>query len=179
MRRIISQAAKVIIWALLAVQVAVTGALLVGNVTNHQFMTVTGGSMEPTYHLGSAVLLDVSDRTPAVGEVVTFFSPDRTITTHRVVSQHDQDGELYLRTKGDANPEPDYDLINAKDVVGIPGPSAPYMGYVITWLTSPVGKLLTFGPVLAMIGIRETRKLIALRRDVALRLASGNSEVAA
>jgi signal peptidase len=164
MQRTIRKAIKAMVWTLLAVQLAVTGILITGTLTSHQVMIVTGGSMEPTYPLGSAVVLDVSDRTPAVGDVITFYSTNKIITTHRVISLHDRAGGLYLRTKGDANPGPDHDLVNVNDVMGRPGLSIPRMGYAIDFLTSPVGKLITFGPALVMIATREARSLIAFRR---------------
>jgi signal peptidase len=128
-------------------------------------MVVTGGSMEPTYHLGSAVLLDVSHRTPAVGDVVTFTSSNQVVVTHRVVSLHNNGGELYLQTKGDANPAPDKDLVNVKAVLGEPGWSAPWIGYATNFLTSPVGKLVTLGPILVLIAGREIWKGIASYRQ--------------
>lgn len=158
MRRIIYQAAKVLSLTLLAVQVVLTIGLLAGTLTGHQIMVVTGGSMEPTYHLGSAVLLDVSHRTPAVGDVITFTSSNQVVVTHRVISLHDHGGEMFLQTKGDANAAPDKDLVSAKNVLGEPGPSAPWIGYAINFLTSPVGKLVTLGPVLVLIAAREIWK---------------------
>lgn len=166
MQRIFYRAAKAISLTLLVVQLAVTGVLIAGTLTGHQVMIVTGGSMEPAYHLGSAVLLDVSHRNPAVGDVITFSGSNQVVVTHRVLSLHDHGGEMYLQTKGDANPAPDNDLVSVKDVIGEPGLSAPWMGYVITFLTSPVGKLLTFGPILALIAGREIRRAIISVRCV-------------
>lgn len=161
MRRIIYKIARVIAWTLLGVQVAVTGALVVGNLTGHQVMTITGGSMEPTYHLGASVLLDITPDEPAVGDVITFFSTNDVVTTHRVIAFHDVKGESFMQTQGDANPEPDHDLVSTGSVIGTPSDlSIPGVGYLITFMTSPVGRLLTFGPALAVIALREIRVLV-------------------
>lgn len=178
MKRFVYKVAMAISLTLLAVQLAVTGVLFTGTLTGHQVMIVTGGSMEPAYHIGSAVLLDVSHRNPAVGDVITFFSSNNVVVTHRVLSLHDHGGETYLRTKGDANAAPDNDLISVKAVIGEPGLSAPWMGYAITFLTSPVGKLLTFGPILALIAVREIRRILISVRSGEGRRRSGTPEVA-
>jgi signal peptidase len=43
-----------------------------------------------------------------------------------------RDGELYFRTKGDANEEPDSNPIPAENVVGKVWFGIPYIGYVTT-----------------------------------------------
>src|SRR5512143_446799 len=64
---------------------------------------VTGGSMEPTIHKGSLVLVQpVSPSEVRVGDVITFQQYDQT-TTHRVISIAPSSDGLAFSTKGDAN----------------------------------------------------------------------------
>jgi signal peptidase len=64
---------------------------------------VTGGSMEPSIHKGSLVLVQpVSPSEVKVGDVITFQQYDQT-TTHRVLSIGRSDTGLKFKTKGDAN----------------------------------------------------------------------------
>lgn len=64
---------------------------------------VTGGSMEPSIHKGSLVLVQpVSPSEISVGDVITFQQYDQT-TTHRVIAIGESTAGLVFKTKGDAN----------------------------------------------------------------------------
>jgi signal peptidase I len=64
---------------------------------------VTGGSMEPSIHKGSLVLVQpVSPSEVSVGDVITFQQYDQT-TTHRVIGVGQSAGGTTFKTKGDAN----------------------------------------------------------------------------
>ncbi len=64
---------------------------------------VTGGSMEPSIHKGSLVLVQpVSPSQITVGDVITFQQYDQT-TTHRVIAVGQDARGLIFKTKGDAN----------------------------------------------------------------------------
>ncbi|EFK06502.1 putative signal peptidase I [delta proteobacterium NaphS2] len=76
----------------------------------------TGPSMRPTLRAGD--LLGVRPymvRKPALGDVVTFFSPDKKCSiTHRVISV--RNGRL--RTRGDNNRFIDENILNSDTIVG-------------------------------------------------------------
>jgi signal peptidase I len=64
---------------------------------------VTGGSMEPSIHKGSLVLVQpVSPSEISVGDVITFQQYDQT-TTHRVIGVSHSTAGVVFETKGDAN----------------------------------------------------------------------------
>src|SRR6266852_3874179 len=64
---------------------------------------VTGGSMEPSIHKGSLVLVQpVSPSEISVGDVITFQQYDQT-TTHRVIAVSQNSAGRVFKTKGDAN----------------------------------------------------------------------------
>ncbi len=64
---------------------------------------VTGGSMEPSIHKGSLVVVQPVDPAEvAVGDVITFQQYDQT-TTHRVIAIVASDAGPVFKTRGDAN----------------------------------------------------------------------------
>lgn len=107
---------------------------------------VVSGSMQPTIGPGDVVVVnDVSPSRIQQGDVIVFRSSgageranaDRI--THRVVDVVREDGQLYFRTKGDANEEPDQQLVPAEDVIGRVGFHIPYIGYVINFGSTDAG----------------------------------------
>lgn len=154
---------------LLLCQIVLASTMALASHTGYQVMVITGGSMEPTYHLGSALLLkELPADEIAVGDAVTFTSIEGTLTTHRVISMPHRQGEQYLQTQGDANEEPDPNFVPVGAVVGTPVTHLPYGGYVTSFLLSPLGRLLVFGPPLAallMVQIRLIRTALRSDRD--------------
>lgn len=109
---------------------------------------VLSGSMQPTFGPGDVVIVnDASPKRIQEGDVIVFRPPggheeansDRV--THRVVEVIREDGQLYFRTKGDANEEPDQQLIPAENVIGRVGFHIPYIGYVIQFGGTDTGIL--------------------------------------
>ncbi|HZP95197.1 MAG TPA: signal peptidase I [Candidatus Limnocylindria bacterium] len=91
---------------------------------------VTGGSMEPSIHKGSLVLVQpVSPSEIKVGDVITFQQYGQT-TTHRVTSIGRSSAGLTFTTKGDANLVADPEDKWFPGEVGIVRGSVPVAGYV-------------------------------------------------
>jgi len=89
---------------------------------------VTGGSMEPSIHKGSLVLVQpVSPSEIKVGDVITFQQYEQT-TTHRVISIARTEKGLTFKTKGDANVVADPEDKNFPAQVGIVRLSVPVAG---------------------------------------------------
>lgn len=113
--------ASIVLCAMVAVQVLNRGyATLAG----HSMFRVVTGSMEPTIPVGGLV---VAKETPieevAIGDIICFRAKEQAIygeiITHRVVEKmYAQDGELFLETRGDANPVADSYLVSAENLVG-------------------------------------------------------------
>lgn len=113
----------------LAAVVGVLGlGLFVGIQTGHlQSLVVVSGSMIPTFEVGDGV---VSRRVPAstleVGDVVSVFTSDGVLVTHRVVGIEDGPGEARTLTlRGDNNPVDDPEPYVVEDalvpLVRVPG----------------------------------------------------------
>jgi len=91
---------------------------------------VTGGSMEPSIHKGSLVLVQpVSPSEVRVGDVITFQQYDQT-TTHRVVGISRDERGLVIKTKGDANVVADPEDKIFPEQVGIVRLAVPVAGTV-------------------------------------------------
>lgn len=95
---------------------------------------VTGGSMEPTIHKGSLVLVQpVSPSAVKLGDVITFQQYDQT-TTHRVMSVAETAEGLAFMTKGDANSVADPEAKTFPGQVGIVRFAIPVAGYAIVYV---------------------------------------------
>ena len=91
---------------------------------------VTGGSMEPSIHKGSLVLVQpVSPSEVSVGDVITFQQYDQT-TTHRVISIGQGTEGLTFKTKGDANVVADPEDKTFPAPVGIARLAVPVAGTI-------------------------------------------------
>lgn len=164
--RLLRITGTLLIGLLLVCQIALAATMSLASRTGYQVLVITGGSMEPTYHLGSALLLkDLAEDEVTVGDAVTYTSVEGTLTTHRVIATPKRQGVQYLQTQGDANAEPDPNFVPAAAVVGTPVAHLPYGGYVTSFLLSPLGRLLVFGPPLAALLLVQVRLIrAALRR---------------
>ncbi len=99
---------------------------------------VTGGSMEPALHAGDVCV--VSRRAEAgVGDVLLFRDGGRLPVLHRIVSR-EADGAV--RTRGDANPVPDFELVDRDSHVGKVVLVLPFGTAVRGWMQSSCGATL-------------------------------------
>lgn len=115
---------------------------------------VLSGSMEPSISTGDVVIVDAAD--PASieeGDVITYTrSEGETPTTHRVVDILEENGGLAFQTQGDANDQPDASAVQASQVHGSVMLTIPYIGYVISFVNTPLGLVaLIVVPVLLLV----------------------------
>ena len=166
MRPFISRARATLSASALIALVALIALLALPRVSPFSVFVVRGGSMEPTIHVGSVVLVDRSDRAPQVGAVVTFDDPLEGTVTHRVVGV----GASSFQTKGDANASVDVTRRNPSEVIGTVLFSVPFVGYLLYLLEQPlvflalllgVGGALVVGELRTI--VREIRKMRAAR----------------
>jgi signal peptidase I len=156
---------------LLPLAVFLTSAWLLG----WQLQSVLSGSMQPTYPVGSLLVVgSVDPATIEVGSPIVFRDPahpDR-IVTHRVVAQS-PGSTLSFLTKGDANAANDAFPVTADQIVGRPLWSVSHLGNVLEWLAWPRSLVLIVIPaILLFIDDRRGRKR-ALAPEAALRPAAG------
>jgi len=146
---------RVLDLVLLAMILIVLASLVVARVvpaiTGGPTFVVGGGSMEPTIPMGAVVVdLPATADDITVGTIVSVkVGPQKAVFTHRIVRTAMRDGELWIATRGDANPTPDPSIIPATAVIGRTTTWIPLLGYPIQLLSSLVGVafLLSVGMV--------------------------------
>ncbi|HZK24342.1 MAG TPA: signal peptidase I [Oscillospiraceae bacterium] len=111
----------------------------------YQMYIVLGGSMSPTFEMGSlAFLKPIAAQDVVAGDIITYSSPfdAASLTTHRVMEIHDDNGQLYFTTRGDANDVNDLVPALAANVVGKVVFALPYLGYVLHFGRSKLGLIM-------------------------------------
>jgi signal peptidase len=79
---------------------------------------VLSGSMMPSIKIGDVVIVHKTSGTSAeIGDIVMFPLGSMKVT-HRIVAVEEKEGERFFTTKGDANSDPDSDLLPEKNVQG-------------------------------------------------------------
>ena len=132
-----------------------------------RFNTVVSGSMAPELKVGAiAMAQPVDPEAVAVGDVITYYSPqlDKLIV-HRVAEKYEGNQLLFV-TKGDANGTADAIAVPARNVVGKVTFHCPLLGYLFEFLRPPLtsiplaalSALLLFGKQVAGICIWLSRK---------------------
>jgi signal peptidase len=135
LRRILSLA-----FAALAITVLAVGlAARLGPAVGYELFSIRSGSMEPALPVGSLAVVSVHAGPVEVGQAVAFRLPNGAVVTHRVVEVVEADDGRFLKTKGDANEDPDPSLVPAASVVGTVYVSLPLLGFLLAMLGLPIG----------------------------------------
>jgi signal peptidase len=123
--------------------------VLVPALLGFQRYVITSGSMSGTYDRGSLVFDRVVPTSSLkAGDVITFRPPGQTgLVTHRILSVRSVRGQRVLRTKGDANRQPDlwgpfalHDAKQARVAFHI-----PYVGYALGALSERRVRMVVIG----------------------------------
>jgi signal peptidase len=183
-RRVVDLGLLALIGIVLVTVVLAKGAPLVGR----QSIVIGGGSMEPTIPLGSAIVVrPVDGATLAVGDVVSMqVGSEHTTYTHRIIDLVDRPDGRWIRTKGDANPDPDPSLVPVSAVIGKVELTVPLVGYLVALLSLPIGVVFVLGLAATLLAIAwlleslEPARVVArvTSRDVA-GSAAADAEVSA
>ena len=168
-----------ILLLVIAVCVPLTVPRLLGMDTYH----VVSGSMEPAIPVGSAVFVrptEASEIQP--GDVIAFWH-NGEVVTHRVVENRTVVGRFI--TRGDANPENDFEPIPYEDLIGRVDYHAPVIGALMEVLTRPVGKLyllalaccgVMFNMLASRLRIRAQEKMLLAESELVRETAFAPSE---
>jgi signal peptidase I len=133
-------------WGTVLLVMAVLALVTVPNLLGYGTLVVKSGSMGRAVPVGSVVVgrrLDAAD--VRVGDVI-LVRRERdggqvTPVLHRVVELERRAGQVVVRLKGDANPEPDSEQYVLRGRTMTPAYVVPGVGYAIGWVTHPVGWL--------------------------------------
>lgn len=131
----------------------------------YRALVVTSGSMAPDAETGDVYLLRSSDGLRR-GDVITYrpLASDG-LTTHRIVDVRRVGGRVHYRTKGDANPAPDVNLVPAGNVIGRVVAKIPDAGAFVTFAMTPGGRVAFVVLPASVLVVGELRRLFpGLRR---------------
>lgn len=111
-----------------------------GSIGGYQALAVLTGSMEPTFPVGSLIL--VEKQWPyKTGDAIAFRNKGNVNVTHRIIEKLSQNQHMFYRVKGDANKLPDTELVAENQVQGKATLAIPYIGRLSQFLKSPYGFL--------------------------------------
>lgn len=126
-------------------------------------LIVLTDSMFPEIKSGDLIITKSADvRDVKVGDVISFFDPDgsgTSVLTHRVVELVEEDGKLFLRTKGDANNAEDPTLAPAENLIGLYQTKIAGAGNAAMFLQSTPGLIVCIGvPLVLLVGFELLRR---------------------
>jgi len=107
-----------------------------------RFLIVLSGSMNPEINPGDIVVTNyLNPEEIKMNDVITFVYPENpdNYVTHRVINITYEQGGLGFQTKGDANEDPDVNIVSSSEVVGKIGFVIPYLGYLPHFAKSSFG----------------------------------------
>ena len=130
---------------------AAAGILVVPRLMGYQVYAVLTASMEPSYPIGSVIM--VQPATPAdiqVGDAMTFSAGNfEALVTHRVI-EIDAENRQFI-TKGDNNDNMDFAPVPFDNVVGKVAFSVPILGYISLYIKSAKGILAAGGLIIIIL----------------------------
>jgi signal peptidase len=145
---------------------------------NIKMLSVLSGSMEPTIHTGSVVIIR-PESSYKVGDVITFGQNTKTDipTTHRIAEMKIVEGSAIYKTKGDANNVEDSTETPAKEVIGKVLFSIPYLGYIVDFVKKPVGLMLVIVIPAVVVIYDELRKIGKELKKLTIKVKKVEDEV--
>ncbi len=102
---------------------------------------VQSGSMEPSIRVGDVIIIHAQQRYEKT-DVITFKDAQKHTVTHRILEKKEITPPLYL-TKGDANQAVDTEEIAHQSIIGKVILVIPKIGYLIQFVRTPWGLILT------------------------------------
>jgi signal peptidase len=140
---------------------------------DHSYIVLTS-SMSPAIPAGSMIV--VAETAPSEvqqDDVITFDSPggiEETATgpervTHRVVEVVQENGDPHFRTQGDANDEPDPNLVPPGNLIGRVMFSIPLVGYLVSFANTDAGILALVVVPAVLLGLNEVVMLLREARQ--------------
>ena len=138
--------------------------LVLPGIFGYRTYHVLSGSMEPKMPVGSLIYVQEGEPEDVKEEdIIAFYSSleDSGIITHRVVENNIVSGTF--QTKGDANEKADPMPVSYDNYIGKVIFTIPWLGKVLTCMTSLYGKaaaacVVLLGAVLNFVGSRQREK---------------------
>lgn len=148
-----------VLWLILLVQgISSFGSIL----SRYQLFNVASGSMQPALPAGTVIVVAKNNGTLyAPGDIITYKQGDIYIT-HRII-EVGYVNDFYYRTQGDANQQPDPQLVEHQQVLGQVIFTAPAIFSLLRKLLSLRNLLLFHAVLFAWLYLRKSRKAASRR----------------
>jgi len=139
----------------------VVGAVVFGSKNNgssrffgFQYFEVLSGSMQSMIPQGSLVITkQIPSGEIRAGDVITFLRSDEETVTHQVIeviADYNGAGTRGFRTKGTDNPDPDPDIVDARNVIGVMQTHIAGLGFTLRYISENL-KYVFLGFVLVIL----------------------------
>jgi signal peptidase len=135
----------VVCWAAAGFGLVLFGAALLPLAFGMHTFVVRSGSMTPTIDTGDLVISQpIKPIEAQIGDIVMFKDPDGTgrLISHRVRAVRVREGRVHFVTRGDANTGFEHWNVPVSGMLGQVVYRVPKLGYVISGISSPPGKIL-------------------------------------
>lgn len=163
---------KILEWVgtfMLAIAVLLVGFMFIGPLFGWETHPVLSGSMEPALKVGGVIMTEpVKLEEVKEGDIIVFQTGEQTVS-HRVVNIVEIDEKPWFQTKGDANEEPDSNLVSSegKEIRKVVF-RLLYLGFVAQFMRNKLVFFALIGiPALILLGMfgRDFWKGILERRE--------------
>ncbi|MDL2324264.1 signal peptidase I [Ruminococcaceae bacterium OttesenSCG-928-A16] len=157
---------NVLIAIVIVCALALVAVLGIPLITGNQLYAVQTGSMQPTYPIGSIVVVKPVDATQvAVGDVVTYEAAGfQTLVTHRVL-EIDTENQLFY-TKGDNNANVDFYPVPFANIRGTVSYGIPFLGNIVSGIRTPAGILAVLWVVLGVVILLVLPDLVSKHKQI-------------
>lgn len=144
---------------IIVILLVIAGLIFVPMVLGYDEYAVVSGSMQPNIPVGSLVYAkECTIDNLEKGDIVTFQLSDSTIITHRIY-EIDQEGNI--TTKGDANQQPDGQILTIDNIIGKVGFSIPLLGFVSVYIKSALGVAVICGVIFILLLLNFLPEMLA------------------
>lgn len=112
---------------------------------------IATGSMEPQIKVNDIIITKKikNENSLKVGDIISYRSKtDDIVITHRIYEIKNEDGKKYYIMKGDNNNQVDGEEVEFSNIVGKYRFMIPGVGFLVTYLKSPLGMVMVIGVIL-------------------------------
>ena len=170
LKKIIKTLVYIFVALLIIVNVTILGMKIAGkqpNIFGYHVYYIASGSMEPKIKTGQVIVgKETAIEDLKVDDIVTFYgtkgSLNGKIITHRIKKIYEEDGQIYLITRGDAADRDD-EAILATDVISVMKFKIPLAGTLIKLISNKFGFIFI---VLVPLGIIFISQLVDLKKAI-------------
>ena len=110
-------------------------------------LVVLSDSMHPKIQSGDLIICKKTNENDVnIGDIICFYDSsllDKSLVSHRVIDIIYEDESVLFKTKGDANNVEDESLVLGSDIAGVYKMRIPVVGYVVLFMQSKVGLMIS------------------------------------